>query len=134
MQRKKRFIVFYCLIIAIGILATFSAYAQKEPIVIQEQGSFAVGGTVVTEPGTFDPIKHGAFNPANQSSAGQTLHGDHAYVFYQIPAEPRELPLVFWHGFGQFSRTWETTPDGREGFRGCTARRALHPPARTRRA
>lgn len=24
--------------------------------------------------------------------------------------------LVFWHGFGQFSKTWESTPDGREGF------------------
>lgn len=47
-------------------------------------GSFAVGGSVVTAPGKFDPIKHGAFNPANQSSEGQTLHGDHAYVFIRF--------------------------------------------------
>jgi len=123
MQRKNKFKVLYCLIIMMGIISTFSVYGQKEPIVIQEQGSFAVGGTVVTDSGTFDPIRHGAFNPANQSSAGQTLHGDHAYVFYQIPAEPRELPLVFWHGYGQFSRTWETTPDGREGFQNISLRR-----------
>jgi hypothetical protein len=38
--------------------------------------SFAVGGTVVRHPRTFDPIKQGAFNPAGPDSAGQTL--DHA--------------------------------------------------------
>ena len=81
---------------------------KEEPLVIQEQGSFAVGGTVMTNPGNYDAT--------NRSSAGQTLHGDHAYVFYQIPVRPRKLPLVLWHGIGQFSKTWETTPDGREGF------------------
>lgn len=92
-------------------------------LVIQQQGSFAVGGTVVTAPGTFDPIAHGAFNPANQASEGQTLHGDHAYVFYQIPKKARTLPLVFWHGYGQSAKTWETTPDGREGFQNIFLRR-----------
>jgi hypothetical protein len=91
--------------------------------VIQEQGSFAVGGTVVTAPGTFDPIRHGAYNPADQSVAGQTLHGDHAYVFYQVPANARRLPLVMWHGHGQSAKTWETTPDGREGFQNIFLRR-----------
>lgn len=104
-------------VVALIVLSSFAGYGQKkQPIVIQDQGSFAVGGSVVTAPGTFDPIKHGAFNPANQSSEGQTLHGDHAYVFYQIPDKARKLPLVFWHGYGQFSKTWETTPDGREGY------------------
>ena len=92
-------------------------------LVIQEQGSFAVGGTVVTAPGTFDPIAHGAFNPADQSSEGQTLHGDHAFVFYQIPKNPRKLPLVFWHGYGQSMKTWQMTPDGREGFQSIFLRR-----------
>lgn len=101
---------------ALILLSAFVSYGQKKPIVIRDQGSFAVGGSVVTAPGTFDPIKHGAFNPANQSSEGQTLHGDHAYVFYQIPDKTRKLPLVLWHGYGQFSKTWETTPDGREGY------------------
>ncbi|WP_458987533.1 alpha/beta hydrolase [Pontibacter sp. CAU 1760] len=97
----------------------------KEPLVIQEQGSFAVAGTVVTAPGTFDPIAHGAFNPANQASEGQTLHGDHASIFYQVPEKARELPLVFWHGYGQSARTWETTPDGREGFQNIFLRRGF---------
>ena len=37
-------------------------------------------------------------------------------MFYQIPVDARKHPLVLWHGFGQFSKTWETTPDGREGY------------------
>jgi len=87
------------------------------PIMITEQGSFAIGGTVIANPGTFDPY--------DQSPAGQTFHGDHAYVFFQIPAEARKYPLVMWHGIGQFSKTWETTPDGREGFQTIFLRRGF---------
>lgn len=85
------------------------------PIVLQSQGSFAVGGTVVQSPGTYALGKAGP--------DGQTLHGDHARVVYQIPVNPRKLPLVMWHGFGEFSKTWETTPDGREGFQTIFVRR-----------
>jgi pimeloyl-ACP methyl ester carboxylesterase len=50
--------------------------------------------------------------------AGQTLHGDHARISYQIPVNAKPLPLLFWHGWWQDSSSWDTTPDGREGF--CT--------------
>ncbi|GBD02124.1 hypothetical protein HRbin18_01859 [bacterium HR18] len=96
---------------------------KAEPLVVQEQGSFFVGGTVVAAPGAFDPIRQGAYNPAGPDPQGQTLHGDHAYVFYQIPVRARKLPLVFWHGHGQSAKTWETTPDGREGFQNLFLRR-----------
>lgn len=103
--------------------ATSQQSAGSGELIIREQGSFAAGGTVTKNPGTFDPVKHGAYNPANQVSEGQTLHTDHAYVFYQVPANPRQLPLIFWHGHGQFTKTWETTPDGREGFQTIFLRR-----------
>ncbi len=90
---------------------------KLKPILIQEQGSFAVGGTVISNPGTFDPIK--------RTPEGQTLHGDHAYVFYQIPADARKYPLMFLHGATQFSKTWESTPDGREGFQNIFLRRGF---------
>lgn len=90
-----------------GGLGVQSVYA--EPLVIQEQGSFSAGGTIITAPGTFDAKK-----PLD--SAGQTYHGDHASVFYQIPENPHKYPIVMLHGAGQSSRTWESTPDGREGF------------------
>ena len=88
---------------------------KQEPIMIERQGSFAIGGSVIKNPGTFDPIE--------RTPEGQTFHGDHAYVFYQIPVETRKYPLVMWHGFGQFSKTWETTPDGREGYQNIFLRR-----------
>jgi hypothetical protein len=97
--------------------AVVSGNGKPGPLIIQEQGSFAVGGTVVTNPGTFDPVK--------MSPEGQTFHGDHAYVFYQIPVNARKLPLVLWHGIGQFSKTWETTPDGREGYQNIFLRRGF---------
>ncbi len=127
MSRKHRqfFIAFW--LIAATLLISASAQESKkrkpEPLMIQEQGSFAVGGSVTTAPGTFDPIKQGAYNPDGTDPAGQTLHGDHAYVFYQIPVNARKLPLVFWHGHGQTAKTWETTPDGREGFQNIFLRR-----------
>ena len=97
--------------------------SNREPLMIEQQGSFAVGGSVTTARGTFDPIKQGAYNPAGTDPAGQRLHGDHAYVFYQVPVNARKLPLVFWHGHGQSGKTWETTPDGREGFQNIFLRR-----------
>lgn len=96
---------------------------KKSVLVIETQGSFAVGGSVETQPGNFDPIKQGAFNPIGPDVKGQSRHGDHAYVFYQIPEHARKLPLVFWHGYGQSAKTWETTPDGREGFQNIFLRR-----------
>ena len=114
-------------LIAAALFASANAQetnkGKLEPLIIQEQGSFAVGGSVSTAPGTFDPIKQGAYNPAGTDPAGQTLHGDHAYVFYQVPVNARKLPLVFWHGHEQSAKTWETTPDGREGFQNIFRRR-----------
>ncbi len=103
---------------AAGLLCSMpSAWAgnNSSPITLKTQGSFAIGGGFVTNPGTFDPI---ALTPA-----GQTIHGDHAYVQYQIPPDARKHPLVMWHGGGQFSKTWETTPDGRDGFQNIFLRR-----------
>ena len=126
-EKDNRIIYVVLLSATISILITACASNKESTsngqLIIREQGSFSVGGTVITNPGTFDPIKHGAFNPANQSSEGQTLHGDHAYIFYQIPGNARKLPLVFWHGHGQSAKTWETTPDGREGYQNIFLRR-----------
>ncbi len=49
------------MLILVSILASSCAIAdvnvKPAPLVIQEQGSFAVGGTVITTVGTFDPVK-----------------------------------------------------------------------------
>ena len=76
-------------------------------IVLETQGSFAFGGTVTT------------------GDNGDTFHGDHGYVQYQIPRNARQLPLVMWHGGGQFSKTYETTPDGRDGYQNIFLRKGF---------
>lgn len=113
----------YLHLIPLAILSLTASASPTEPLTIAEQGSFAAGGTIISAPGTFDPITHGGFNPTAQSTAGQTLRGDHTYVFYQIPVDARQLPLVMWHGHGQSGKTWESTPDGREGFQTLFLRR-----------
>ncbi|GIU80315.1 MAG: alpha/beta hydrolase [Bryobacteraceae bacterium] len=115
MRRRFAAIVLASTVVVAAAYGQAARKGRPEPLMIQEQGSFAVGGKVITNPGTF--------NPKNPTPEGQTLHGDHAYVFYQIPVNPRKYPLVFLHGAGQFSKTWETTPDGREGFQNIFLRR-----------
>lgn len=91
--------------------------ARGAPLRIQQQGSFAVGGTVLRRPGVYDPTV--------ARPEGQSLHGDHAFVSYQVPVQPRQFPLAFLHGTQQFSKTWQTTPDGREGFQNIFLRRGF---------
>ncbi|WP_025146805.1 alpha/beta hydrolase [Pedobacter jeongneungensis] len=81
------------------------------PLIIAAQGTFSAGGTVVKSEGVFDPLK-----PWNVQQGGQTRHGDHADVFYQIPQKAKRNSMVFLHGYGQTRRSWQTTADGREGF------------------
>ena len=96
------------LVIIFLVLCCFSCGERYDRVIrIAEQGSFAVGGTVLKD------------------SLGRSFHGDHAYVFYQKPVDAREYPLVFAHGVGQFTKTWETTPDGREGFQNIFLRRGF---------
>ena len=80
-----------------------------KPLLIEAQGSFAAGGTVIREKGTYEEAH--ALSPE-----GQEKHVDHGYVFYQIPADARKNALLFLHGAGQSGACWETAPDGREGF------------------
>jgi hypothetical protein len=89
------------------LLVAASGCAQQG-LTIRDQGSFAVGGTVVPQP-----------------AGAPAFHGDHAYVFYQLPENARKHPLVFLHGAGQSSKTWESTPDGREGFQNLFLRRGF---------
>ena len=77
----------------------------KKPLIIEEQGSFTVGGEVIREPGTYDE-SHAL------SGAGQEKHVDNGYVFYQVPVNAKKVSLVFLHGAGQSGACFETTPDG----------------------
>ena len=71
---------------------------DQKPITLSAMGSFLFSGRVI------------------QDDTGDTFHGDHGYAQYFVPQPARNLPLILWHGLGQSGRTWESTPDGREGF------------------
>jgi pimeloyl-ACP methyl ester carboxylesterase len=118
-QLPRRFLT--SVLVLVSIAASPYAMAQQarksEPLTIQEQGSFAVGGTVVRTPGTY--------NNKAPSAEGQSLHGDHLYAFYQKPQNSKPLPIVMLHGAFQSARSWETTPDGREGFQNIFLRRGF---------
>ena len=102
-------------LLTLALSALCLSAAGAASLTIAEQGSFAAGGSVIEAKTAYDP-----YHPTPD---GQTLHGDHAFVSYQIPENPSRYPLVFLHGAGQFSKTCDTTPDGREGFRTVFLRR-----------
>lgn len=103
-----------CLLTVLFASVSFAS----EPIIIQEQGSFTAGGATAVNSGEF------VFADL-WSQSGQTAYGDNAYVWYQIPVNTKKLPMVFLHGGGQSKKTWETTPDGREGFQNIFLRRGF---------
>ncbi|MBG6235795.1 pimeloyl-ACP methyl ester carboxylesterase [Pedobacter sp. CAN_A7] len=116
MEKSRLVLALSVISVFLSACNTIKQHAASGPLMIKEQGSFAIGGTQKKEPGTFD-LKD-ALKPA-----GQTFHGDHAYVFYQIAASSKRYPMVFLHGAGQSKKTWETTPDGRDGFQNIFLRK-----------
>lgn len=92
---------------------TEEATADENVLRIVKQGMFSAGGTVT------DPLP-GEYNDKtnwqDDTRAGNTMHVDHANVFYQIPENDNGNPIVFLHGAGQSRMGWMTTPDGREGW------------------
>jgi len=69
-QSKNRFILLSLVLVSAATTSCVKAppVSGYGLLTIHQQGSFAVGGTVVTNPGTFDPYK--------PTPDGATLHGD----------------------------------------------------------
>ncbi|MBD8653953.1 hypothetical protein IFT66_22975 [Rhizobium sp. CFBP 13726] len=103
------------------LLGTAGASAQSlsdiksspEPLVLQSQGSFFVGGrTVKTESAGWGDLK----DIFGESFEAGDVVVDQMYVQFQSPPNPTHLPIVFMHGGLLSSKQWETTPDGRMGW------------------
>jgi len=110
MVRFKRF----CVALVAGLVA---ACAQA-PIALKEMGSFHVGGREVVISGK--PVKEVVFTPGGvpaKVDPNGVYQVEQMYVQYFIPQDQRgALPLLMWHGGGLTGVTYETTPDGREGW------------------
>lgn len=95
-----------CLMIFSGNQSLYANDVKEEkPIVLRTMGSLFFGGSVTT------------------LENGETFHGDHGYAQFFIPEKAHDYPLIMWHGIGQSGRSYETTPDGREGFMAIMPRR-----------
>ena len=113
------------LVVGVGVSAALAQDAARprtpEPLALAEQGSLFVGGSI-------------EFRDPNSSRAGDTrqVPGDiavnHMFVEYQIPEEQAyRYPVVMVHGGGHTGKTYETTPDGREGWFTTFTRRGFSP-------
>lgn len=99
--------------------------AAAEPLALERWGSFHVGGRSVEVSG--QPVREMLFSPGGVPTRidpnGTYLMGG-MYAQYMIPAAPRgQVPLLLWHGGGLTGVSWETTPDGREGWQHFFLRR-----------
>ena len=102
------------------IMTSCASTSNDGSIAIARQGSFFVGGRMLTAPGTYDPTQGTA-----NTDPGQNFWMDQMYVQYQIPVNARKYPLILVHGGSGTGRVWETTPDGREGFQTLMLRRGF---------
>ena len=87
----------------------------KKPLVIEDQGSFFIGGvpkvTQLRHRAAAQRANHPA-NVPNQITIGQM------YVQFQIPANKKRNmpPVIMVHGSTHTAACLESTPDGREGW------------------
>jgi pimeloyl-ACP methyl ester carboxylesterase len=91
---------------------------MSPPITLRGMGSFHVGGRIAEIAGK--PEKEIVFSrggmPARVDPNGHYLV-EAMYVQYFLPQQRMgRFPLLMWHGGGLSGVTWETTPDGREGW------------------
>lgn len=94
------------------------AGCAQAPIALKEMGSFHIGGREVEIRGK--PVREVVFTPGGvpaKVDPNGVYQVEQMYVQYFIPQDRRgALPLLMWHGGGLTGVTYETTPDGREGW------------------
>ncbi|WP_270937396.1 alpha/beta hydrolase family protein [Falsiroseomonas oryzae] len=122
------------LVAALAASLAAPATAQQQPVApqgaldavsLQSWGSFHAGGREVVISG--QPVREVLFSPggvpARVDPNGTYIMGM-MYAQYMIPANPRgQAPILFWHGGGLSGVSYETTPDGREGWQHFFLRR-----------
>ncbi len=96
------------LLVATGAHAQQSPQRAAPPLVIESQGSFFVNGQI-------KQTRHAGPAP---SAAPQEITIRQMYVNYQVPATRRQgaAPVIMVHGGTHTGKTFETTPDNREGW------------------
>jgi hypothetical protein len=89
----------------LAMAPSVTAQSAADPIVVERQGSFAAGGTVLG-------------NPAQAS-----LSCDQGFMEYQIPVHARKTALIMWHSSS--TAVWQNRWDGGEGYQSIFLRRGF---------
>src|SRR3981189_2208425 len=101
---------------AVLMASTFANAA--EPLALRDMGALQGGGRLVELSGK--PVKEVTFAPGGvpaKIDPNGTYQVEQMYGQYFLPAnEKGAYPLLLWHGGGLTGVTYETTPDGREGW------------------
>lgn len=104
---------------AVIALTFMAASAQAEPIQLRDMGSFHVGGRIVELSG--QPVRDIVRVPGGPTSKldpNGRYQVEQMYAQYFLVVNRKgKWPLLMWHGGGLTGATYETTPDGREGWR-----------------
>ena len=114
-------------IVCVAMVATVAGQAGKPPkrfltgpLVIEDQGSFFIGGVPkVTNHATVPaPPAPGASPAAPQPAEPHQITIGQMYVQFQIPAKKNGVgwPVIMVHGSSHTAACLESTPDGREGW------------------
>jgi pimeloyl-ACP methyl ester carboxylesterase len=103
---------------ALACIALTTLALADEDIVLRGMGSFHIGGRIAEVSGnpTREIVRVPGGPPSKLDPNGQFMV-EQMYVQYFLPRNRRgRLPLLMWHGGGLTGVTYETTPDGREGW------------------
>ncbi len=106
-------------------LLTTPAAAEEWPLALRGMGSFHIGGREAVVAGK--PVQEVTLVPGGipaRIDPNGTYQVEAMYVQHHLPAAERgAVPLLLWHGGGLTGVTWESTPDGREGWQAFFLRR-----------
>ncbi len=102
-------------VLLVALAAALAGCAQA-PIALKDMGSFHIGGRHATISGK--PVREVNIGGATQKlDPNGTYIVEQMYVQYLLPQTRKgKVPLLMWHGGGLTGVTYETTPDGREGW------------------
>ena len=106
------------MVLALGLAAGSACAQSNEPLLLLGMGSFHIGGRVIEITG--QPVKEVVFTPGGvpaKMDPNGKYQVEQMYVQYFLPQNRRgKLPLLLWHGGGLTGVTYETKPDGGEGW------------------
>ena len=114
-RTRARSAKYLCLSLGLLVIMASHRVFAASPLALKDQGSFFVNGEVVKTD-----------NPGGGNGPGRIVVNQ-MYVEYAIPSlqKSRAWPVIMVHGSGHTGKTYDTTPDGREGWKNYFLRKGI---------